>query len=404
MKIWNIFITTTLCILLAGNVFSQSDEQAYEMLQEEISLRMEPYRGKDTMGKRIKIGDLTDLYGEDSMKINGFGIVTGLNGTGDTGEAALELLLKVASKHGLRIEKDDLKKGNVALVSLSAEVKPHERVFDVAVKAVSDSKSLQNGFLEASTMNPVGSSEVYAVVSGPIALGGRFFGAQGEGGEASVTTGHPTVGYVLGGGEFIKDLHINRLKRGKLVLFLKHPNERTATNIAGIINTTFEGLDIEADPHSNASVEVTVPDLYFGHEGAGRLTQLIADISDLSAEPHNNAMITIDQGAGVIAISEGVKMESGSVAVAGLTVKVSSELQVAMRQGLTGGETKVVETPSLDVQEGQANFLLIPRGTDLVEVQSTLNALHLPPTSMISVLTAMHRAGMIHADLVVIPR
>ena len=401
-----IILLIIMSLTFSASLSAKSYAEEYAMVKEEISSRMEPYRQQLFFGREVKIANLVDMYGQEKIKLTGFGIVTGLNGTGDSSDAAKKMILNVAEKQGIRIDADDLAGSNIALVSLSAEVNPQDRVFDVATKSISDSKSLQNGFLEASTLSPVGSSDILAVVSGPIALGGRFFGSGGGGGgeETSVTSGHPTIGYVINGGEMLEELPIERLREGKVVLYLKHPDERTATNMAASINKIFEDLEIIASPVNSSKVEVMIPELFHGEQGNGRLTRLIADIGDLPVEPYQKARITIDQGAGVIAITEGVKMESGSIAVAGLTVKVSSEMQIAMRQGLTDGDTSAFEQPELDIEEGQANFLLIPAGTDLVEVQSTLNALHLPPTSMISVLTAMHRSGMIHADLQVIPR
>ncbi len=145
-----------------------------------------------------------------------------------------------------------------------------------------------------------------------------------------------------------------------------------------------------------------VPHYFEGKPGA--LTRLIADMGDLPVNVARKAIITIDQGSGVIAMTEGVKMEPGSIAVAGLTVTVSSDITPVTRQGLTSGAIAFIDEPQLQVAEDQANFLTLPAGTDLRRVQETLNALQLTPTSIISVFNAMHRAGMIHADIVVIPR
>ncbi len=106
----------------------------------------------------------------------------------------------------------------------------------------------------------------------------------------------------------------------------------------------------------------------------------------------------------MIVMNEGVKLEPGSIAIAGLTVVVSSDITPVTRQGLTDGETAFYDSPELKVSEDQANFLTLPAGTDLRKVQETLNALKLSPTSIISVFNAMHEAGMIHADIIVMPR
>lgn len=394
------------CAFLSGGLFAQFNEKVPEVVREAYQERMEDLRSFKAPGRNIKIHDLVEVSGEESVKLTGFGVVTGLHKTGDSSKVALEMLLNVAKKQGIRVDKEALEQKNLALVSISASVTPHQRSFDVAVKSIGDAKSLQNGFLEASTLHPIGSSEVYAVASGPLALGARYFeaeAAQGAaGGVTSITIGHPTTGYVIAGGEVLKEIPSRRLKNGEITLFVKFPNERTATNIANAINEYMEEIGVQAIPINASKVVVRLPKGY-NHQH-GKLTRLIADIGDLSASASRNAVITIDQGTGVIVMTEGVKMEPGSIAVAGLTVTVSSDVTPVTRQGDFDGETTLIDAPELMVSEDRANFLSLPAGTDLRKVQETFNALRLQPTSIISLFTAMHKAGMIHAEIKVLPK
>ena len=357
-------------------------------------------------GRAIKIGDLVKICGEERVKMQGFGVVTGLNGTGDSGDAAIKMLVTVAERQCIRISAADIKKKNVALVSISAEIDPYQRTFDVAVKSVGDAKSLQNGFLEASTLHPIGSKDVYAIASGALALGARYFEANAAagttGGTSSVTIGHPTMAFVIDGGQMTRELPTKRVHNGMVELVLKHPNDRTATNVANVINEYMNSICVRAEPTNASQVTVYLEDDCLARDGS--LTRLIADIGDLPAYVSRRATITIDQGSGVIAMTEGVKMEPGSIAVSGLTVTVSSDITPVTRQGLTNGEIRFMDSPQLQVTQDHANFLTVPAGTDLRRVQETLNALRLTPTSIISVFNAMHKAGMIHADIVVIPR
>ena len=374
---------------------------------EEFESRMGQLRNRGVSGRHIKIRDLVDVVGEENLKLSGFGVVTGLNGTGDGSDAALKMIVTIAEKQGIRLAEEDLAKKNIALVSISAEISPHERAFDIAVKSIGDAKSLQYGFLEGSTLSPIGSSEVFAIASGSLALGARFYeapaGAGGAVGAAtSVTIGHPTSAFVMDGGQLVKKVPTNRIRHNRITLFIKHPSDRTSSNIANSINNYMQTLGVKAHPENASTVVVTVPEGRYQNEG--ELTRLIADISDLPSRISRNAVITIDQGSGVIAMTEGVKMEPGSIAVAGLTVTVSSDITPITRQGLNDGETSFIEVPELEVSEDQANFLSLPAGTDLRKVQETLNALRLTPSSIISVFNAMHKAGMIHADIIVIPR
>lgn len=375
-------------------------------MPEEYTESVENYRKGPVGGRQVKIGDLIEICGEDQVKLTGFGVVSGLNGTGDSGEAAVKMLLSVAKQQGIRITIDDIELNNLALVTISAEIDPYERNFDVAVKSVGDAKSLQNGFLEASTLSPIGCTEVFAVASGSLALGARYFEANpargAVGGTSSVTIGHPTVGFVIDGGQLTRDLPAQRVRNDQVELVLKHPNDRTATNIADAINEYMNEICVRAEPENASVVNVFLEDSCLAK--SGNLTRLLADIGDLPTMVSRRAVITVDQGSGVIAMTEGVKMEPGSIAVAGLTVTVSSQITPVTRQGLYNGETSFIDQPELQVTQDQANFLTMPAGTDLSKVQQTLNALRLTPTSIISVFNAMHRAGMIHADIVVLPR
>lgn len=368
--------------------------------------RMEELRMQPANGRAIKVRNLVNIVGEEAVKLSGFGVVTGLNGTGDSGKAATKLLLTVAEKQGIRLDLKDIKQKNVAIVSVSCEIDPHQRAFDVAVKSIGDCKSLQNGFLESMTLHPIGSDQVIAVASGAIALGARYFeatpAAGAIGGTSSVTIGHPTMGFVIDGGQLIADIPMMRCQRQQLVLHLKHASDRTATNVADIVNRYMSDIDVHAAPTNGSTVTVTLGNPCLCTEGS--LTRLIADIGDLPVRVDREAVITIDQGSGVIAMTEGVKMEPGSIAVAGLTVSVSSDITPVTRQGLSEGETAFIDQPMLEVSQDSANFLELPAGTDLSKVQETLNALKLTPTSIISVFNAMNKAGMIHAEIVVIPR
>ncbi|MDF2577033.1 MAG: flagellar P-ring protein [Chlamydiales bacterium] len=376
--------------------------------KENLDKALEPYRAGPAPGRSIKIGDLTNVVGDEKVVLTGFGIVSGLNGTGDSAGPARDMLVKVAQRQGIQFNAASLQGKNLALVSISAEVSPYQRTFDIAVKSIGDAKSLQNGFLEASTLSPVGSDVVYAFASGALSLGARYFAATPgngagatAGGATSVTIGHPTAAFVIDGGEVVKEIPTARLEDNKLTLFIKHPNERTSINISDSINRYMGKMGIEAEATSASTVTIYVPKYYQNNQG--RLTQLIADINDMPATVSRRAIITIDQGSGVIAMTEGVKMEPGSITIAGITVSVSSDVQAVNKGGILGGND-FVEQPSLEVDEKKANFLSIPAGTDLRMVQETLNAMKLTPTSMISVFNAMHKAGMIHADLIILPK
>lgn len=380
-------------------------EQAWMELEEQIlTLQEGPARGR-----LVKIRDLVDISGEESVKLSGFGIVSGLQKSGDSSSAAKKMMIKVARDQGILLKEEDLAGNNLALVSLSAEVNPHQRRFDLAVKSIGDAKSLQNGFLEASTLSPIGSSDVYAVASGSVALGSRYFEAEGSNSLSSVTIGHPTMGFVLQGGELIEEIPTYRLKNGKVNLYLKHPSNRTATHVANSVNQYLKPLQVKAEPKNASTIVVHLP-AYF-REAEGRLTRLLADLGDLPSKVSRKAQITIDQGSGIITMTNDVKMEPGSLTIGGLTVTVTSDLKAVVPESPEVAadleelpKPELVNEPKLTIEQQEGNVMLLPAGTSLRKVQETFNAIKITPETMMSVFTAMHNSGMIHADIVVIPR
>jgi flagellar P-ring protein precursor FlgI len=342
------------CQAVDGENYSPNWERKQN--EERFNQEMDPLRGALVPGRYVKVGNIADISGDESVMLNGFGIVSGLNGTGDNTAAAAAMLMKVASSQGIQLSPADIKGKNLAVVSISAEVHPHQKNFDIAVKSIGNAKSLQNGFLEASTLSPIGSKEIYAVASGALSLGGRYFetNSGGRGANSSVTIGHPTVGFVISGGELVQSIPSNRVVNSKLRLSVKHPDERTSMNIAKSINSRMGMLGIVADPISASVVEILLPEYYLN--SPGRVTELVADINDLPTIVSRRAMITIDQGSGVIAMTGQVKMEPGSITVSGITVSVSAESRTVPKGGLLGGNDTVNDA-SLEVSQKNASFL-----------------------------------------------
>ena len=141
-----ITILTVLFSLITFTAFAQSIYQMPNEAELEFNELMEKFREQKAQGRAVKIQDLVDVLGDEPVKLNGFGVVSGLNATGDTGDAAIDLLLRVARDQNIIINQDQIEAGNLAVVSISAVVDPYEKTFDVAVKSISNASSLQNGF------------------------------------------------------------------------------------------------------------------------------------------------------------------------------------------------------------------------------------------------------------------
>jgi flagellar P-ring protein precursor FlgI len=341
-----------------------------------------------------RIKDLANVEGIRQNQLIGYGLVVGLNNTGDTinnSPFTRQSLTAMLERLGVNIRGQALRTGNVAAVMVTANLPAFGTQgtrIDVTVSALGDSKSLQGGTLLVTPLLGA-DGNVYAVAQGSLAIGG--FQAEGDAGK--ITRGVPTVGRIANGAivEREIDFAINRLTQ--LRLALRNPDFTTAKRIASAIND-FIGGPI-AEPIDPSSVQITVPKKY-----PGNVVSLLTEIEQLLIEPDTAGKIIIDERSGIIVMGRDVRVSTVAVAQGNLTVTISESPQVSQPAPFSrGGQTRVVPRTRIGVQEEGRKFAVVQEGMSLQQLVDGLNALGIGPRDLIAILQAIKAAGAIQADI-----
>ncbi|MFM2044502.1 MAG: flagellar P-ring protein FlgI [Pseudomonadota bacterium] len=347
---------------------------------------------------QTRIKDLVEVEGVRGNQLLGYGLVVGLDGTGDRlqnspfTQQSLEGMLE---RLGVNITGLNVRTRNVAAVMVTAELPPFPRQgarLDVTISTMGDSTSLQGGNLIATPLMGA-DGKIYAVAQGPVAISG--FEVEGQ--AASVTKGVPTSGRIPNGAIVEREVDFALDDLGRVRLALRSPDFSTATRIAQAVNGSLGGsIARVTDP---TTVELLVPAAYSGNVAA-----LVSRIETLTVRPDSPARVVIDEKSGTIVIGENVRISTVAVAQGSLTVRVEEAPQVSQPGPFSEqGQTVVVPRTQITIDEGQANRLnIVPGGVSLQELVNGLNRLGAGPRDIIAILQAIKAAGALHADLEVL--
>jgi flagellar P-ring protein FlgI len=341
-----------------------------------------------------RIKDMASVEGIRQNQLIGYGLVVGLNGTGDTlnnipfTRQSLQAMLE---RMGVNTRGATMRTANVAAVMVTANLPAFSTQgsrMDVTVSALGDSKSLQGGTLLVTPLLGA-DGEVYAVSQGSVSIAG--FNAEGE--AAKITRGVPTVGRISNGAIIEREIEFRLDTQKALRLSLRNPDLTTAKRIAASIND-FMGSDT-AEPTDPSTVTIRVPDRY-----QGNMIRLLTEIEQLRIEPDNSARIVIDERSGIIVMGRDVRVSTVAVAQGNLTVTITETPQVSQPDALSNGETVVVPRTGVNVNSGEGNKLAIVRDSvTLRDLVDGLNALGIGPRDMIAILQAIKSAGALQADI-----
>ncbi|WP_244635795.1 flagellar basal body P-ring protein FlgI [Chthonobacter albigriseus] len=352
--------------------------------------------GAGNAASRIK--DIVDVEGVRENQLIGYGLVVGLQGTGDSlnnspfTKQSLQTMFEMLGK--LNIRDANIRTANSAAVIVTANLPPFGTAgarIDVTVSAIGDAKSLQGGTLLVTPL--IGATgEVFAIAQGPIAIGG--FQASGD--AATITRGVPTQGRIANGAVIEKEIPYTLAAQTSLRLSLRNPDFTTARRIALSINDLLgDGVSEPLDP---ATVRVTVPERF-----RGNIVDLLTDIEQLIVEPDLPAKVVVDEATGIIVMGQEVRVSTVAVAQGNLTVLVTEDIQVSQPNPLAEGETVAVPRTTLEVQDGREKKMAVVRsGISLQELVDGLNALGLGPRDLISILQAIKAAGALQAEIEVL--
>ncbi|TVR08130.1 MAG: flagellar basal body P-ring protein FlgI [Salinarimonadaceae bacterium] len=340
-----------------------------------------------------RIKDLAQVEGVRQNQLVGYGLVVGLQGTGDTlnnSPFTRQSLTAMLERLGVNTRGANLRTANVAAVMVTANLPAFSTQgtrLDVTVSALGDSKSLEGGTLLVTPLLGA-DGEVYAVAQGSVAIAG--FAAEGQG--ASISRGVPTVGRISNGALIEREVEFTLSDKRTLRLALRNPDLTTARRIASAIND-FIGMDT-AQPTDPGTVHIRVPPRY-----TGNMIELLTEVEQLRVEPDHPARIIVDERSGIIVMGRDVRVSTIAVAQGNLTVTIAEEPVVSQPEPFSEGETVVVPRTTLQVEETDARLALVEEGVTLRELVDGLNALGVGPRDLIAILQAIKAAGALQADI-----
>lgn len=341
-----------------------------------------------------RVKDLASIEGVRQNQLVGYGIVVGLNGTGDTlnnipfTKQSLQAMLE---RLGVNTRGATMRTQNLAAVMVTANLPPFAAQgtrIDVTVSSLGDAKSLQGGTLLVTPLLGA-DGEVYALAQGSVAIAG--FSAEGD--AAKITRGVPTNGRISNGANIEREIAFKLNDARNLRLSLRNPDFTTSKRIAAAIND-FMGADT-AEPTDPATITVQIPARYNGN-----MIRLITEVEQLKVEPDQTARVIVDERSGIIVMGRDVRVSTVAIAQGNLTVTITEQPQVSQPNPLSNGQTVVVPRTGVKVDTGDGNKLaLVKEGVTLRELVDGLNALGVGPRDLISILQAIKAAGALQADI-----
>jgi flagellar P-ring protein precursor FlgI len=343
---------------------------------------------------QVRIKDITDVQGVRANQLIGYGLVVGLNNTGDKLDNSIftrESLIGMLERLGVNTQDQaaKLETKNVAAVMVTADLPAFAREgsrIDISVSALGDATDLTGGTLLVTPLLAA-DGEVYAVAQGALATGA--IAAHGQ--ASSVTRGVPTAGHIANGAMVEREVPFRLDQSHVVVLSLRNPDFTTAGRIASAIAAAIAPIAHVTDPRT------VVIDLH-GRDPIATLST----IEDLRVEPDTPAIVVIDEASGTVVMGANVRISTVAIAQGNLTIRVTETPEVSQPGPLSNGTTKVVPRTQIQVDDQHDRKLGIIHGSvTLRDLVASLNALGVGPRDLISILQAIKTAGALQADLVV---
>jgi flagellar P-ring protein precursor FlgI len=341
-----------------------------------------------------RLKDLATIRGVTANTLVGYGLVVGLNGTGDNAQSVQtqQVMANMLSRRfGTVIRPQDIKAQNIAVVMVTARLPPFSRTgrrLDVVVSSSGNARSLYGGTLMPTALR-AGNGAVFAWAEGPLTVGG--FSASGSSG-SSATKNHPTVGQIPNGGVVAKELNFRLDPNVPITLALKEPDFTTASRTAYAIN---QGIGAEVAHASDAgTISILVP-----KEQAQNLVGFLSTIENLDVTPDQSAKVVINERTGTVVMGTSVRISPAAISHGSITVQISEKPLVSQPNPFSEGDTLVVPDTQIDILEDQSQLRVIDPGPTLGEVVHTLNTLGVKPRDLVAILLALRRSGSLRAEI-----
>ncbi|MCX5845009.1 MAG: flagellar basal body P-ring protein FlgI [Deltaproteobacteria bacterium] len=363
-----------------------------------------------------RIKDIASIGGVRDNQLIGYGLVVGLNATGDDVKNGFtkETLVNMLNRQGLAIMKDkDIKANNIAAVMVTAKLPPFVKYgtrIDVDISSIGDAKSLQGGML---LMTPLkgADGEIYAIAQGAVTIGG--FSASGAAG-GGVTKNHTTVGRITNGATVEKELPFEFEKNRVLSINLYQPDFTTSTHLAEVINAAMQSVDAKLIDSSSVTVKIK-------DNVVMNMVQLVSLVENLDVPVDSVAVVVMNEKTGTVVMGENVRISTVAIAHGNLSIQIKEEKKVSQplpfapgptaggtptAQGgvimAPGGQTVVTPQSQVTVTEEKKQLLVVPKGVTIQEVVRALNAIGVSPRDLITIMQAIKAAGALQADLRII--
>ena len=346
-----------------------------------------------TEASRIK--ELAKLEGVRSNQLIGYGLVVGLNGTGDSAgtQFTIQSLVNMMERLGVTVNPAEVKVDNVAAVIVTASLPPFARAgntIDVEVASVGDADNLAGGTL---LMTPLKAADGknYAVAQGSMIVGSLAFGGKG----AKVQKNHPTAGRIPGGALIEREVPFVFSAQEKLNYRLNDSDFTTITRMSKVVNDRFGS--VIANPLDAGQMEVAVPEAY-----KNRVVEFVAELEHLTVIPDTLARIVVNEKTGTIVMGEGVRISTVAVSHGNLSLVIKESENVSQPNAFSKGETVITPETDVGVVEDDGELVVLEQGVSIGEVAAALNAIGATPRDLIAIFQSIKAAGALYADLVVL--
>ncbi|MCD9184960.1 MAG: flagellar basal body P-ring protein FlgI [Pyrinomonadaceae bacterium] len=342
----------------------------------------------------VRVKDLADIEGVRGNQLIGYGLVVGLNRTGDKVQQNLyarQTLQNLLERMGISAQASALKPENIATVLVTANLPPFSRQgskLDLTVSSIGDAKSLQGGTLILTPLKGI-DGQVYAVGQGSVSIGGISAGNAGN----SVEINHPTVGRVPNGATVERSVPTELAANNQLTLVLRNDDFSTAAKLNKLINAKFGMGTSKALDARN--LEIKLPQNYEDNR-----VGFIAELETLRLTPEKIAKIIINERTGTIIMGREVRISGVAISQGGVTVRIGTEYEVYQPAPLTNVQNNtVVPTTTVDVKEKKPESIILPDGATIDEVVRGLRTIGVSARDIISILQAIKSAGAMNAEL-----
>lgn len=345
----------------------------------------------------ILVKDLTRIKGVRENSIVGYGLVTGLAGTGDStrSQATVKSLSNAMKRFGIHLSADEIRSRNVAAVTLTATLPAYSQEgdqLDVTVSSIGDARSLVGGTLLMTELRGP-DQKVYAVAQGPLTVGGYKHELNGN----AVQKNHPTSAMITNGATIEKDVMSDVFNNeGQATLILRTPDIETSFKIADVINARFN--DVAAVPNNAANIEIR-----FEVESPAERLHRLMKIEGLSVSPSSSAKVVINERTGTVVYGGNVKLSAISITHGEIKITIDNDTRVYMPAYQLSGEYKseMVPDATLEITETKASQASLPEGSSVSDLIVALNQMQASSQDVISILQAIKGAGALHAEVIV---